>query len=181
MKITHFATGNINKLKEVSRILGYEITQFKCDLPETQDIEIEPIILEKAKAAFELAGEPILVEDTGLFCSAWNGFPGGLIKWEMQTTGNAGIIKKLDGFSDRSGQAVTIFGFWDGEKLVFAKGITKGTIATEILGDTEFGWDPIFIPDGGGGLSFAQMIPEMKDEFSMRRKALEELNIKIQE
>ena len=62
----------------------------------------------------------------------------------------------------------------DGKEYFF-EGRVNGTIATEIMGDNGFGYDPIFIPDGFSK-SFAQMSPEEKNAISHRGKAVEKLN-----
>ena len=61
-------------------------------------------------------------------------------------------------------------------KEYFFEGRVNGTIATEIVGNNGFGYDPIFIPDGYS-TSFAQMTAEEKNAISHRGKAVEKLNI----
>ena len=47
-------------------------------------------------------------------------------------------------------------------------------IAVTPRGETNFGWDPIFIPDGYSK-TWAEMTPDEKNETSMRKPALEKL------
>ena len=51
----------------------------------------------------------------------------------------------------------------------------KGVIATEKMGTSGFGYDPIFIPEGFSK-SFAQMDASMKNSISHRYRATEELS-----
>lgn len=52
-------------------------------------------------------------------------------------------------------------------------GITRGTIVSP-CGDSGFGWDSCFLPDGFAR-TYAEMTKEEKNEISHRRKALSEL------
>lgn len=83
----YFITGNENKLKEFSAIIGdigeHELYSKKVDLPEYQG-EPEEIALEKCKAALELVKAPVLVEDVSLCFNALNGLPGPYIKWFLE-------------------------------------------------------------------------------------------------
>jgi XTP/dITP diphosphohydrolase len=173
-----FATSNFNKIREAREILNINIEQIGLELDEIQAIDPSDIIENKARSAFMMAGEPIIVEDTGLKLNSWNGLPGALVKWFIETVGREGIIKMLAPFTDRSATAVTAVGFWDGERLVVGKGECPGRIAVKPLGESGFGWDPIFIPDGHE-LTFAQMGPDEKNKISMRKLAFEELRKKM--
>lgn len=89
-----FITGNPNKLKEFTQIIGdvgnYEIGNKSVDLPEYQG-EPEEIAREKCIAALELVKEPVLVEDTSLCFNALKGLPGPYIKWFLEKLKPEGI------------------------------------------------------------------------------------------
>jgi XTP/dITP diphosphohydrolase len=53
-------------------------------------------------------------------------------------------------------------------------GIIKGQIADAPRGETGFGYDPIFIPEGSE-LTFAQMSAGEKNQISHRGRAMEQL------
>lgn len=95
-KKIYFITGNPNKLKEFSQIIGnvgnYELANKSVDLPEYQG-EPEEIAREKCKAALELVKEPVLVEDTSLCFNALHGLPGPYIKWFLDKLKPAGKSK----------------------------------------------------------------------------------------
>lgn len=169
-----FATANKNKLREASEILGYELEQIELDLAEPQGLDVEEVIRIKAKDAFMKAGKPVLVEDTGLSFEAWNGLPGALIKWFLLSAGIEGILKMLGSETNRGATAKTAVGFYDGNEYHIYTGEVKGTVPTEPRGESGFGWDPIFIPNGHEK-SFAQMAAEEKNTVSMRGLALEKL------
>jgi inosine triphosphate pyrophosphatase len=83
-KTIYFITGNPNKLKEFSQIIGsianYEFSSKNVDLPEYQG-EPEEIAIAKCKTALESVKCPVLVEDTSLCFNALGGLPGPYIKW----------------------------------------------------------------------------------------------------
>jgi XTP/dITP diphosphohydrolase len=59
------------------------------------------------------------------------------------------------------------------------EGEVHGTIATEPHGTDGFGYDPIFLPDEGDGLTFAQMSAEQKNAISHRGRAMKKLIEKL--
>lgn len=56
------------------------------------------------------------------------------------------------------------------EPLLF-EGVTPGSIVPQPLGPTDFGWDPIFRPDGFEE-TYAQMDKTLKNSISHRFRAL---------
>ena len=165
------ATKNLNKLREFNEILEKELQQIEVELFEPQGLDVAEVVKEKAKDAFHKTGKPVIVEDTGLEFSAWNCLPGALIKWFLKSIGNKGILKMLQGEINRQAIAKTAIGFYDGTKCHIFFGEVKGIIPTEIRGQSGFGWDPIFIPEGYKK-SFAEMTAEEKNAISMRKLAL---------
>lgn len=166
-----FATKNINKPKEINEILGSNLRQIDVELSEPQGLDVVEIVKEKARDAYHKTGKFVLVEDTGLEFAAWKGLPGALIKWFIQSVGNEGILKMLEGETNRQAIAKTAIGFYDGKECHVFVGVIKGIIPAEIRGKGGFGWDPIFIPEGHDK-SFAEMTSEEKNAVSMRKLAL---------
>ncbi len=118
---------------------------------------------EKARAAFELLGRPVLVEDTSLELAALGGFPGPLIRWLLEAAGPAAIARMLDGFADRGARARCAAVAWDGAREWLGVGEVAGTIAREPAGASGFGWDVVFLPEWGGGRSYAEMAPRREE------------------
>eukprot|EP01024_Parvocaulis_polyphysoides_P075988 TRINITY_DN9844_c0_g1_i1.p1 TRINITY_DN9844_c0_g1~~TRINITY_DN9844_c0_g1_i1.p1 ORF type:complete len:269 (-),score=61.98 TRINITY_DN9844_c0_g1_i1:403-1170(-) len=174
-----FATGNQNKLLEVKAILSvgseklpFDIVAKKLDLPELQG-EPEDIAKEKALIASKLVGGGVLVEDTCLCFNALKGLPGPYVKWFLDKTGHDGLVKLLEGYDDKSGYAQCTFAYCEGpgtEAHVFV-GKTDGLIVPA-QGPPDFGWDPIFQPEGYE-LTYAEMEKEEKNKISHRYRALE--------
>lgn len=169
-----FVTSSANKLAEVERILGRRLVQASLPLDEIQAIELETVVRHKAQQAYARLGQPVLVEDTGLAFTAWNGLPGALIKWFLVALGPHGICKLLHGETNRAATASTLFGYGNGSEYRVFTGTVLGIIPEAPRGTNGFGWDAIFQPLGSER-TFAEMTPEEKDRFSMRRLALEQL------
>ncbi|MEY4723178.1 MAG: RdgB/HAM1 family non-canonical purine pyrophosphatase [Candidatus Parcubacteria bacterium] len=152
------------------QITGIPFASVSLDLPELQAISVADVVREKARAAFAVLGEPVLVEDTGLSFDAWNGLPGALIKWFLETVGNAGILRMLESESNRNASAVSRLCWFDGHDFHEFEGVVRGRVTTDLRGTGGFGWDALFIPEGHD-VSFAEMTSEEKNSVSMRARA----------
>jgi non-canonical purine NTP pyrophosphatase (RdgB/HAM1 family) len=169
-----FITSSDNKLREVERLLGQQLSRAQVPLDEIQDIALEPVVVHKAKQAYIQVQRPVLVEDTGLAFAAWNGLPGALVKWFLVALGTEGLCRLLQGEGNRSAVASTLFAYYDGKLLRVFTGTVEGSVPLQPRGESGFGWDAIFQPVGSER-TFAEMTTEEKDRFSMRRFALEQL------
>ena len=99
-----FASTNENKFEEILlhlRNFDLEIEFLRFKTNEIQSEKLEDIALEKSKVAFERIGQPLIVEDTGLFIDSLNGFPGPYSSYVLQTIGNKGILDLLSNKSNR--------------------------------------------------------------------------------
>jgi inosine triphosphate pyrophosphatase len=180
-KIT-FVTGNKKKVEEIKRILmggdtelPFDIVNQKIDLPELQGDPLE-IVREKCRLAVKEVNGPVLTEDTSLCFNALNGLPGPYIKWFLEKCGHDGLNRMLDGFDDRSAYAQTVMAFTTGpgKPIELFDGRTDGCIVRP-RGSLDFGWDPVFQPEEGKGLTYAEMSKEEKNEISHRAKSMAKL------
>ncbi len=169
----YFVTSNENKVREAEHILGCSLKQIELEIKEIQSLDVEEIVAEKAREAFKKVGETVLVEDTGLYVAAWNGFPGGLIKWIMKTLGNDGLCKILREY-DRGTTVKACVGLCNGSEVKLFTGEVTGTIVDEPRGTSGFGWDPLFQP-AGSHRTFAEMSPEEKNSISHRMIAMKKM------
>lgn len=83
MKEILFATGNSRKIKEASDTLseyGINVKSIKIDVDEIQNHNPAEITKAKARAAFEVMHEPVVVSDTSWEIPALGGFPSGYMK-----------------------------------------------------------------------------------------------------
>lgn len=173
MKLT-FITGNAGKAKYLSDYFHLPVDYIKLDLHEIQSLDLTEVVEDKARRAFEIVQSPVIVEDVSLTFTALKALPGPFVKWFLDTLGNEGLCRLLDGANDRGALAEVEFAICDGEKVHTFGGSIEGAIAETPRGEMGFGWDPIFIPKGHSK-TWAEMSDDEKHETSMRKPALEEL------
>lgn len=180
-----FATNNENKVSEVRSILNekFRIISLKeagidIDIPEPYH-SLEENAKEKAKVIYELSKQNCFSEDTGLEVESLNGEPG--VKSARYAGENRSfennidkLLSKLAFAENRNARFRTIICLICQEKEEFFEGICKGTIIAEKRGNSGFGYDPVFIPDGSTQ-TFAEMTVAEKNIFSHRKKAMEKL------
>ena len=186
-----FATNNKHKLQEVRDIVGNRVevlslSDIDCydDIPETADT-LQGNALIKAKHIYDKYGMNCFADDTGLEVEALGGEPGvysaRYAGEECNSEANMlKLLQNLTGKNNRNAQFRTVIALIiDGEEKLF-NGIVKGTISNEKKGDSGFGYDPIFIPEGYTE-SFAQMSGEMKNSISHRFRATKQLSDYLKE
>ncbi|MBO3770067.1 MAG: XTP/dITP diphosphatase [Thermoproteota archaeon] len=172
-----FITGNRGKFLEAQRLLqgfGIMVEQADLDIVEPQAETLEEVVEKCAKEALKMLEKSFIIEDSGLFIKALNGFPGVYSSYVYEKIGCEGILKLLSDVRDRSAYFMTALAYGEpnGEIKIFT-GRIDGEIAVEKRGAGGFGYDPIFIPLGSN-LTFAEMSIEEKNLFSHRAKALRE-------
>jgi non-canonical purine NTP pyrophosphatase (RdgB/HAM1 family) len=174
-----FVTGNTDKILEASDIMECSLEQVSnLDIDEIQASDVRKVVTHKAQQAFSKLKCPVLVEDSGLIFTAWNGLPGALIKWFEISVGCQGLLKMLEGFENREAFAVCVVAIFDGQEMFLAEGEIRGKISLSIRGVNGFGWDVIFIPDHYEK-TFAEMNFREKNAISHRRIAFEKLKMTI--
>ena len=175
MEKLFFVTGRDHKVREAEAILDMDVEQVKLDVPEIQSTDVVEVVKEKAKAAARLSGRTVVVDDTGVYIDALNGFPGALSRPFLDTLHNKGILNILRDEKNRKTLVRTAVGLCSpgSEPLVFV-GEVRGSIALEERGTGGFGFDPIFVPDGSQK-TYAEMTLAEKNEISHRRKAFDKL------
>lgn len=180
-----FASNNKNKIREISHILDNKITLLSLeDINILEEIpEDEPVIegnaLFKARFVHNATGLNVFADDTGLEIEALGGLPG---VHSARFAGNskdssANIVKALamlKGKENRKARFRTVIALIFENKEYLFEGIVSGIIIDEERGDEGFGYDPIFIPEGGV-LTFAQMTLSEKNKISHRAIAFKKL------
>ncbi len=179
-----FVTSNAGKAREAAIFLGREVAVKDVEVPEIQSLDFAEVARAKAIVAAGALGIPVLVEDSGLAVDAWGGFPGPLTKWITRgAAGQEGLAKMLDGFSDRSAEAVSVLAValpgQDTRDVVVAEGRVQGSIALHPRGTNGFGWDVLFIPEGATR-TWAEMSEEEKNLLSHRARAFRRLRALLQ-
>ena len=179
------ASNNDHKIAEIKQILP---THFKVlSLKEVgfdQDIDETGKTFDanaeiKANAIFDQVDKPVIADDSGLEVMALNKAPG------VKSARYAGqpvdseknidlLLKNLAGKTNRKARFVTVICLKLPQKTFFFEGEIWGEITTERHGQSGFGYDAVFKPDGYEQ-TFAEMSPEQKNEISHRKQALNKL------
>ncbi len=184
MKEICFATHNLNKLKEIQKLLPefkiVSLTDINCneEIPETRDT-IEGNSLQKAEFVWENYSIACFADDTGLEVEALENRPG---VYSARYAGEhknskdniTKVLKELEGIENRNAKFKTVITLaMDGKYFQF-EGIIKGEIVKNESGNDGFGYDPIFKPFGYDQ-TFAQMPLEEKNKISHRALAVNKL------
>ena len=180
-----FATNNLNKIAEISQILGDQfkiqsLNDIGCtlELPENQDT-LEGNSLEKARYVFDNYRTSCFADDTGLEVEALDGDPGVLSARYagLQKDSNDNIdllLKNLLNEKNRDARFRTIITLITPEGVNQFEGKIEGQILTSRRGDQGFGYDPIFQPTGYSK-SFAELSMKEKNKISHRALAFGKL------
>jgi XTP/dITP diphosphohydrolase len=183
------ATRNNGKIVELQRIIAEVMPEVELigtdsfpnldDVEETEDSFIGNALL-KAHAVAKATGLPAIADDSGLSVNALNGAPGIFSARYAGTHGDDlanlnKVLKNMDGVLDRSAafHCAAAFAKPDGFELVVEEQLI-GRLTTTAIGESGFGYDPIFIPDGFE-ITTAQMNPALKDQISHRGMAFRAL------
>ena len=118
----------------------------------------------------------MIVEDTCLCFTALGGLPGPYIKWFLKELGPDGLPRLLADFEDKSAAALCMFGYCEGEgqEVKLFEGRTPGKIVSPPRGSRDFGWDPVFQPEGFEQ-TYAELEADVKNGISHRGRAMEKL------
>ncbi|MBH0776859.1 RdgB/HAM1 family non-canonical purine NTP pyrophosphatase [Nocardia bovistercoris] len=183
------ASRNAKKLKELRRILddagvaGVEIVGLD-DVPPYEEAPetgatFEENALAKARDGAAATGLPCVADDSGLEVDALNGMPGVLsARWSGRHgddgANNALLLAQLGDVPDerRGARFVSTCALvTPGGSETVVRGEWPGTVNREPVGDGGFGYDPLFVPEGGTGTA-AELTPAEKDAVSHRGRAL---------
>lgn len=177
-----FVTTNSEKLKEARLALapyGHQVDSVDYSFIEPSNGAIEVIARDKLSQLEQSISTdtPVIVDDSGLYFVAYEGFPGILTKRIFQQIGYKGIRKLLKDEDRRAYFHGVIAFMWKGEIKTF-HGRMYGRIIEEIpyglpLG-LQYPFDPIFVPRGSK-LTMSQLTTEEKLQYSYRRKAFDQL------
>ncbi|HEX5587511.1 MAG TPA: RdgB/HAM1 family non-canonical purine NTP pyrophosphatase [Acidimicrobiia bacterium] len=191
------ATANEHKAREIEQILHaldvpVELVARPTDVPDVDETgaTLEENARLKAVALCDATGEPVLADDTGLEVDALDGAPG-VHSARFASPGPGArpdaerntdkLLALLEDVPDdrRTARFVTvaIARFPDGREAA-AIGTVEGRITRERRTSPTgegFGYDPVFEPEEGRGLTFAEMSGSSKHEISHRGRAFRTL------
>ncbi|WP_435062158.1 non-canonical purine NTP pyrophosphatase [Halobaculum sp. EA56] len=197
-----YVTTNAGKVREAREYLGDGVSQLDFDYTEIQAADLAPIAARGAREAYRHAGEPVLVDDAGLFVRGFDGFPGPYSAFVEDTVGVGAVRRLVAGeLDDPRASFRCVLAYCDGEPFDASPDPVDRAdrVAAAAAGadpdDEEDGPLPVKLfegvvrgeivdPRGDGGFgydpifeyegtTFAEMDPEEKNVVSHRGRALE--------
>ncbi|MCG9130666.1 RdgB/HAM1 family non-canonical purine NTP pyrophosphatase [Candidatus Poribacteria bacterium] len=185
------ATHNQGKVKELTKMLRsdagtlqqIEVVSLKAypDAPEV--VEDGETYMEnaakKASAIAEYTGCLALADDAGLEVDALNGAPGiNSKRWAGEDATDAiriaKLLQALEGSTDRRARFIAAIAVVHPNSVPKGVlGVCEGYITHAPKGETGFGYDPVFVPDGYEQ-TFAELGEDIKNQISHRAKALQQ-------
>jgi XTP/dITP diphosphohydrolase len=175
--------GKVREIGDLLRPFGFKaVPAAELDLPEPEETGssfAENAEL-KARAAARVARLPALADDSGLVVPALGGAPGiHSARWAGPqkdfTLAMKRVHKGLGAKLDLRAHFVCALALaWpDGHVEVF-EGRVDGTLVWPPRGTLGFGYDPMFLPEGGAQ-TFGEMEPAAKHQVSHRARAFAKL------
>ncbi len=181
------ASHNAGKIREISELIEpFGIQAVRADafgLPEPEETGMSFIANAelKALAAAQAANLPALADDSGLCVDALGGNPGiHSARWAETKTGERcfefamqKIEQALNAIADAPRMARFMCALslaWPDGHMESFEGKVEGALIWPPRGDKGFGYDPIFVPQGGTQ-TFAEIEPEVKHAMSHRADA----------
>lgn len=180
------ATHNPGKLVEIAELLrpyGVETAGAAAlGLPEPEETGsiFEANARLKALAAANASKLPALADDSGLAVAALGGAPGIYsARWAGPNKDFAAAMQRVErelaGKSDRRASFVAALALaWPDSHVEIFRGEVHGTLVFPPRGTHGFGYDPIFVPEGGHQ-TFGEMAPAAKHAISHRARAFAKL------
>lgn len=181
------ATANAGKVAELSALLD-GIAELEPRPAHVGDIIEDADTLEgnarlKAEVICAATGAAAVADDTGLDVDALDGQPGvhsarfaGAEATDAQN--RALLLDRLNGVASVHRTArfrTVIVVHWPDATSIVVEGVCEGRITDTPRGDGGFGYDAVFEPSEGNGLTFAEMSADAKNAISHRGRAVRRL------
>ena len=166
-KIT-FITGNPHKIEEAKSVLkDYDITieSLQFDIDEIQHYNPLEITKAKARAAYEKAGYPIVVNDSSWEIPALGGFPGGYMKDVANWFTAEDFLALMKDKNDRRIILHGVVAYFDGEQLKLFIYDQTGVFINQPRGEGT-SMNQVVSMEDSGGLTIAE-------EFALRHDGAE--------
>jgi XTP/dITP diphosphohydrolase len=179
------ASHNPGKVEEITALLapfGVEtVPAVELGLPEPAETgdSFAANAAIKARTAAQAAGLPALADDSGLVVPALGGAPGIYsARWAGPARDFGAAMARVErelGDRDRRALFVAVLAVaWPEGDLDIFPGEVPGHLIWPPRGDRGFGYDPMFVPEGGS-LTFGEIEPARKHQISHRACAFAKL------
>jgi len=109
-----FVTTNAGKVREAREYLDAPVEQLEFDTPEIQSDDLGAVAAHKARAAYRHTGEPVIVDDSGMFVDALDGFPGPYSSYVYDTLGIERVWRLAHEEDDHAAAFRAVVAYCDG-------------------------------------------------------------------
>jgi XTP/dITP diphosphohydrolase len=179
------ASHNQGKIEEITALLApFAIDTISAGAlgiaePEETGDSFEANASLKAKASASASGLPAVADDSGLVVPALGGAPGIYsARWAGQAKDFGAAMQCVQrelGDWDRSATFVAVLALaWPDGGMELFRGEVPGSLVWPPRGERGFGYDPMFVPQGGSE-TFGEMEPAEKHKISHRARAFAKL------
>jgi XTP/dITP diphosphohydrolase len=179
------ASHNPGKVEEITALLAPFAIGAVCAgalgiaEPEETGDSFEANAALKARAAAAASGLPAIADDSGLVVPALGGAPGIYsARWAGPAKDFRVAMQRVHrelGDRDRSARFVAVLALaWPDGDLELFRGEVAGKLVWPPRGERGFGYDPIFVPEGGVA-TFGEIEPARKHKISHRARAFAKL------
>ena len=153
MKTILFATANPGKPRQAQDVIrSARIEGCSIDFDEPRSDDLHVIAQAKLRQARRILDAPCFVLDSGFYIDALNGFPGSYVNYALGTVGVSGLLRLMQGQTNRCCAFRQCLGYFDGAQEHYFTAENTGTLATVVRGaDSARQWSAlwhIFIPEG---------------------------------
>lgn len=160
MKHITFVTGNSRKFEEALLILrqyGVMVEQLQLNINEIQHHDPLEITKAKARAAYQKAGRPVVVNDTSWDIPALNGFPGGYMKDVCQWFSTEDFLALMRNKSDKTIIANDVVAYYDGKNLQVFTSRQPGYFIDQPRGKDEYSHHSVIVMSGNDERTIAEV------------------------
>jgi XTP/dITP diphosphohydrolase len=179
------ASHNPGKVEEITALLApFAIDAVSAAAlgiaePEETGDSFEANAALKARAAAEASGLPAIADDSGLVVAALGGAPGIYsARWAGPAKDFRIAMQRVHrelADQDRTARFVAVLALaWPDGGLELFRGEVAGKLVWPPRGERGFGYDPIFVPEGGVA-TFGEIDPARKHRISHRARAFAKL------
>ena len=109
-----YVTTNEGKVREAEEYLD-EVAALDYDYPEIQADSLEAVAAYGARKAYDYAGEPVVVDDAGLYLEGFDGFPGPYSSYVEDTLGVERVGRLARREDATSAQFRCVIAYCDGD------------------------------------------------------------------
>ncbi len=179
-KTIYLVTSNRRKfasLKKLLQPLDIDLRQLDYDFDEGRSLNIRSITEDKlAQAKKAFPDKCLIVDDRGFFIPALKGFPGPFVKLLLNSFSYPGVIKLMQGETDRRAIFSFAVGYFDGTKDRIFVADEEGFITDKPRGNNLHGWTELLYIYGHPSFPGRSLAELSDDEWRKYLTAIEDVD-----